>query len=150
MKALATDLSNNILLRGKRDHIKITPMKLQKLLYYVCRDYVKETGQTPINEEFSVWQFGPVLLSVYGEFKGFGKKPITAYAKDASGRSYRVSEEENPVLARVIDVAWAKYKNLTGIELSQMTHQEGAGWYRAYMAGHDKISLEDMQRDTTG
>lgn len=149
MKALSTDLCNNILQRGKLDGVLITPMKLQKIMYYVCRDYVVETGQMPISEDFAVWQYGPVLPSVYGEFKSFGAKPITSYAKDASGHSYKVNESENPILSRVIDVAWAKYKGKSGIELSKMTHQKGSGWYSAYMEGREKISLEDIKNDKT-
>ena len=152
MKALATDLSNNILERGKIDGIKITPMKLQKILYYVCRDYVKATGQMPIGEQFEVWQYGPVLSSVYGEFKDFKDRPITSYAKNANGRSYKVSENDNPTLMRIIDIAWAKYKNLTGIQLSKMTHGSGSGWIRAYLrgGGGSLITVEDMKNDTTG
>ena len=149
MRALATVLCNNILQRGEQEGIDISPMKLQKLLYFVCRDYVRETGQMPISEDFEVWQYGPVLPSVYGEFKTFGARPITCYAKDASGRSYKVSERDNPTLARVIDVVWAKYKNFSGIDLSKKTHQSGSGWYCAYMAGREKISLEDLKNDGT-
>ena len=85
MKALATNLCNNILVRGKEENISITPMKLQKLMYFVCRDYVQATGESPIAEPFEVWKYGPVLPSVYGEFRTFGSKPITEFAKDAMG-----------------------------------------------------------------
>lgn len=147
MKASSIDLCNNILLRGKRDGITITPMKLQKLMYYVCRDYAKETGQIPINEQFEVWQYGPVLPSVYGEFKSFRSNPITSFAKDATGRSYRVNEEENPILAGTLDVVWAKNKYLSGVQLSSKTHQANSGWYRAYMERRNQITLEDMLND---
>lgn len=150
MKALATNLCNNILYRGERDRIQISPMKLQKLLYYLCRDYVKETGQSPIAEQFEVWQYGPVLPSVYGEFKSFGSNPIKAYAKDALGRSYMVSEKENPILAKVLDIVWAKYKNYSGIQLSEMTHKDTSAWYKAYMKGYNYISAEDMKHDESG
>lgn len=149
MKASSTDLCNNILLRGKRDNISVSPMKLQKLMYYVCRDYAKETGQIPINERFEVWQYGPVLPSLYGEFKSFGSRPITSLAKDAAGRSYRVNEKSNPVLASVLDIVWARYRFLSGIELSKKTHQSNSGWYRAYMAHRGQITLEDMLNDNS-
>lgn len=150
MKALATDLCNNILVRGKKENITISPMKLQKLLYYVCRDYVIETGQMPIRECFEVWQYGPVLPSVYGEFKAFGSKPITSYAKDAYGSAQMVSEIANPVLSRVIDIVWAKYKRMTGVELSELTHCKGSAWLKAFLAGEDVIQVEDMLNDTSG
>lgn len=150
MKALAVNLSNNILLRGQQDGFSITPMKLQKLLYYVCCDYVKETGQMPIDEQFEVWQYGPVLPSVYWEFKSFGPNPIKAFAKDASGRARKVSEDDNPTLARILDIVWAKYKRMSGIALSKQTHMAGSGWLKAFLDGRETISLEDMRNDTSG
>lgn len=149
LKALATNLCNNILVRGRREGIPITPMKLQKLMYYVCRDYAKETGESPITEDFEVWQYGPVLPSVYGEFKAFGSNPISEYAKDAEGNAFQVNEAGNPILSRIIDVVWAKYKRLSGIALSKKTHQSGSGWYTAYMNNLQKISVEDMINDRT-
>ena len=149
MKAIATVLSNNILFRGKKENIKITPMKLQKLLYYVCVKYVKETGEMPISERFEVWQYGPVLPSVYETFRKFGSNPITKYSKDASGYSYLVSESKNPILKETIDIIWGKYKRKTGIELSKMTHQPNSGWYRAFMEHREQITDEDMKNDKT-
>jgi uncharacterized phage-associated protein len=61
--------------------MEVTSMKLQKLLYFACRDYLKKTGRELIPEKFAVWQYGPVLVSVYNQFQSFGSKPITEYAK---------------------------------------------------------------------
>lgn len=149
MKALATNLCNNILVRGKDEKIAITPMKLQKLMYFTCRDYVHQTGNTPIGELFEVWKYGPVLPSVYAEFKPFGSNPITSFARDATGKPKKVSESKNPILAQVLDVTWAKYKRFTAVQLSAMTHKEGSGWYRAYMEDRDRITVEDMANDRT-
>lgn len=105
--------------------------------------------EMPIAEKFEVWKYGPVLPSVYAEFKPFGSNPITSFARDATGRPKKVSESKNPILAQVLDVTWAKYKRFTAIQLSTMTHKEGSGWYRAYMEDRDRISLEDMVNDRT-
>lgn len=147
MRASSTVLCNNILLRGLEDGEKITPMKLQKLMYFVCRDYTKQIGSSPISEQFEVWQYGPVLPSVYLEFKPFGAKPITEFARDARGNAYKVSERDNPDLARIIDSVWQKYRRKTGIELSRITHQHTSGWYRAYSDRRSYITEEDLRFD---
>lgn len=149
MKAVATVLSNNILIRAKKERIPVTPMKLQKLLYYTCVKYAQETGQTPISELFEVWQYGPVVPSVYSEFKSFGSSPITKLAQDAKGKSKIVNEGFNPRLKRCIDTVWRKYKDYTGVELSQRTHQRDSGWYAAYQRNDEIISVEDMKNDRT-
>lgn len=147
MKASPTVLCNNILVRGRKDGVKITPMKLQKLMYFVCKEYVKRCHTSPISEQFEVWQYGPVLPSVYSEFKSFGANPITEFAKDASGNAYRVSEQNNPELAMIIDTVWFKYRKKTGIELSEITHKNGSGWYRAFSEKRYYIEEEDMRLD---
>lgn len=150
MKAAATVLCNNILARGRKEKIKISPMKLQKLMYYVCCGYVQQTGELPISELFEVWQYGPVLPSVYEEFKAFHANPIKCYATDAQGTAHIVSERDNPILHSVLCSVWEKHKMKSGIELSKMTHQPNSGWYIAYQEGRENISLEDMKNDKTG
>lgn len=147
MRASPTVLCNNILLRGMNDHQKITPMKLQKLMYFVCRDYTKRFCASPISEQFEVWRHGPVLPSVYSEFKAFGANPITEFARDALGNAFMVSEKDNPELAEIINAVWAKYRTKTGIELSQITHQPQSAWYRAYLEHRQYITEEDMRID---
>lgn len=149
MRAAATVLSNNILVRAKREQIPITPMKLQKLLYYVCVKYVQETGGLPISEHFEVWKYGPVVASVYAEFKPFGSSPIKGFALNAKGKAKMVDEDFNPKLRDCLEYVWHKFKNLSGIELSQRTHQKGSGWYSAYQDDKEAISTENMKNDTT-
>lgn len=147
MRASSTVLCNNILLRGMNNNEKITPMKLQKLMYFVCRDYTKRFNSSPISEQFEVWQYGPVLPSVYSEFKSFGANPITEFARDAQGNAFMVSERDNPDLAQIIDSVWAKYHSKSGIQLSQITHQSNSGWYRAYVENRPYITEGDMRSD---
>lgn len=149
MKAAATVLSNNILVRAKKEKIEITPMKLQKLLYYVCVTYVKETPNTPISENFEVWKYGPVLPSVYVEFRPYGANPIKTLAKNSKGKSTMVDEDANPILSKNLKYVWGKLKYFPGIELSRLTHQKGSGWYEAFQRDEEIIALEDMLNDTT-
>ena len=44
MKASAQNLCNNILIRAHKNKIDVTPMKLQKLLYYICARRVAGMG----------------------------------------------------------------------------------------------------------
>lgn len=149
MRAAATVLSNNILVRAQEEKIDITPMKLQKLLYYVCVKYAKETGNSPISEHFEVWKYGPVVATVYAEFKPFGSKTITKFSQNAMGKSKMVDEDANPILKKCLDYVWNKFKRLSGIELSERTHKRESGWYAAYQKNHTAISTEEMRNDET-
>lgn len=124
-------------------------MKLQKLLYYVCVKYIKETGILPILEYFAVWKYGPVIPSIYTEFKPFGSSPIKGYAYNAKKQSTIVDEDANPLLKSCIDYIWHKFKTCNGTELAKRTHQKGSGWYSAFQKGNEIISTEEMKNDTT-
>ena len=149
MKAAATILSNNILLRARREKIPVTPMKIQKLLYYTCVKYAKETGENPISEQFEVWPYGPVVPSVYNEFKSFKSSPIKGFSRDAQNNVWTVDEDSNPILTDCINYVWSRLKRFSGIDLSNRTHQRGSGWYMAYQADRTTISVEEMIADAT-
>ena len=138
---------NNILQRAFSENIPVTPMKLQKLLYFVSCEYVKETNISMLSEDFSVWQYGPVLPSVYYEFQSFRGNNITKYAQDAEGNSFAYNEESSLPLKRAIDRVWAAFKNMDGVFLSRITHEDGSGWSRAFERQENKISKDDMKAD---
>ncbi len=138
-KASALALSNNILQRGIRDRVKINPMKLQKLLYYVCVMYAKNTGSLPISERFEVWKSGPVLVSVYSEFEPFRSKPITSYSLNVIGEAKTVAESLNPIIRSCLDYVWRKMKGYSAMDLAERSCKKGSGWYSAYQQYKDEI-----------
>lgn len=144
----ATILANNILRRSFEQASPISPMKLQKLLYFIYRDYLKRTGESLFPERFEVWKYGPVISNVYHEFKKAGSGPIVDYSKDSNGDSYLVSEPPGNILTAIIDENWNRYKNVNGIYLSEITHRTGTPWRKAYERGEPFLSEEDIRNDT--
>ncbi|MCI3860123.1 Panacea domain-containing protein [Lactococcus garvieae] len=51
-------------------------LRLQKYLYYFEAMMLVEVGTPLIEEDFEKWQYGPVLPSVYYEYKQFGNADI--------------------------------------------------------------------------
>lgn len=143
----STIVSNNILRRSFNENIPVTPMKLQKILYFVCCEYLKATGCELLSEDFCVWQYGPVLPNVYNEFKAFRGNRITKYAKDADGNSFAYDETASPNLRAAIDLIWAFFKDKSGMELSKITHEDGSGWSNAFENNQPKITKEQMKAD---
>ncbi len=149
MKASAQSLCNNVLTRARKEKIDVTPMKLQKLLYYICVKYVKETGVFPLYEHFEVWKYGPVIPSIYAEFKPFGSSPIKNLTCNAKRKSMMVDEDANPTLKKCINYVWDNLKTYDGVALAKRTHQESGGWYAAYQKRNVIISTEEMKNDRT-
>lgn len=141
-------VSNNILRRAFNDDIAVSPMKLQRLLYFVASEYAKITGSPLLGESFQAWQYGPVVRSVYDEFHSFGGGSIRKFAKDAQGKSYRVNEKHNPALTYAIDRVWQKASNRSPVDLSRVTHLPESAWSKAYEK-QEYIDDNELARDNT-
>lgn len=138
---------NNILQRSFKENVVVTPMKLQKLMYFISCEYIKATNNELLSEDFYVWQYGPVLPTVYNEFKTFRGNQITTYAKDAEGNVFVYNEETSPNLKTSIERIWNSFKNMSGIQLSTITHEDGSGWSKAFSTHQERITKEQMKAD---
>lgn len=96
-------------------------MKLQRLIYFIYKDFLKTTETKLFNEKFETWKYGPVLLSIYYEFGGFKSKPIDKFARDANGNVIVIDLNYDSQINESILKIWNKYKRLNGIELSKLT-----------------------------
>jgi uncharacterized phage-associated protein len=129
----------------------ITPMKLQKLVYYAHGWYAGQMGKPLINEAVEAWQYGPVIPSLYHEFKQFGASVITRKACEFDGSKFQeVSLPEDPSIRKFLENIWGSYGRYTGITLSEMTHATGSPWDTTWnecqgMHGAD-ISFDRIQQ----
>jgi len=95
---------------------EITPMKLQKLLFYV-KVWTLVSGKKMIksSDAFYAWKHGPVNPSIYHKYKEYKNNPI----QDTP--SYTpLSNEEKEVVDFILD----SYGFYNAITLSKATHSE--------------------------
>lgn len=143
-------ISNNILKRAFDEGVPISPMKLQKILYFAASEYAKRTrGQVLLAEQFQPWKFGPVLQSVYSEFKTYGANAIRRYAKDAEGQAYVIDESKDLTLRGTLDEIWSATKGRSAYNLSQITHTRDSAWWDAWRADHPYIVDDALAADRT-
>lgn len=135
--------ANNFLKRGQAENISITTLKLQKLVYFLYRDYLKTTGKLLFSERFETWKKGPVVPSILAEFNSYGASPIKSFATDSRGKCYIIAEEG--AFKDSIDRVWQKYKNYSGDQLSQLTHEEGSAWYKAKENKKQYLDIGDIK-----
>lgn len=137
-------LANTILMMSFDEGISVTPMKLQKLMFFIYSEYLNEYEEPLFIEKFQTWRYGPVLSSIYYEFNAFGAKSITRFARDAVGDVYTVNLKNVPIMG-VIKSVWNKYKQFSGTELSKITHKPGSAWDIAVKDGRKYIDDEDIK-----
>lgn len=95
-------ISNNLLHLSFNENISITPMKLQRLLYLIYRDYLIETNQSLFSERFGAWKYGPALSSIHDNFHQYYDNPITHYYKSCDKIIYQISEKENILFSKIL------------------------------------------------
>ena len=144
-----TLIANNILNRAFAEKCRISPMKLQKILYFVAAEYQKETKRSLFSEWFETWQYGPVLRSVYNEFRPFGRDYITRFAKDAENNSRMINESADPALQRALESVWATTKERSAIELSRITHFENSAWDKSFQSQQPFLTFDNITTDET-
>lgn len=143
---------NEIIRKFIATNQKITPLKLQKMLYLIYAYSLKENkGKKIFAASFHAWEYGPVCVSVYEEFSSFGSNPITSYYKDAKGRSYFPNRDiyENYPFFVAFNTVWNKYARKTGSQLVDITHgNHNTAWFKTRTNGliTDNLILDDVKR----
>lgn len=112
----------------------ITPMKMQKLVYFLHGWHLAVTGKPAIADEFRAWQYGPVEENLYHMLKKHRGSPITAYLKEerAGEETAFVVAKSEEMFHKVLDMVWHKYGHFSAIQLSAMTHEKGTPWDEVY------------------
>ena len=138
-------LANTIIKLAKEDDIIISLMKLQKIMYFVYRDYIQQHPKHMplLSERFAVWGTGPVLISVQEIFKEYSYPHSVSdfYREDGEALGFDLHITTDKLFANVVQNVWNETKNLSGIELARLTQKEECAWYKAYQK--DLWFLED-------
>lgn len=138
-------VANNFLKRGQTENVDITPLKLQKLVYFLYRDYLKRTGELLFTEKFETWKKGPVVPSIYAEFSSYGRLPIRTFATDSRGKCFIVTE--TGVFKECIDRIWRVYGDYSGDALSELTHAKDSAWSKAKDNEQRYLNIEDIKNE---
>ncbi len=94
----------------------LTPMKLQKLCYYVQAIYMAtHNGEPLFEEDFQAWTYGPVITALYQEYKDYGWRSIQ--------EEFELPEIEPEKLESIEEIVEA-YGRYDGAALVTMTHRE--------------------------
>ncbi len=144
-------VANYFLKKSFDTGIEVTPMKALKLVYLAHGWYLGFKEEDLINEVVEAWQYGPVIKSVYREFKAYGNEQISRLASlvesvDNDPFTFRsitpnIGEDKTEIKS-LLNLVWDSYKNYTGLQLSSITHQPNSPWDIVYnqRGGKDKKS----------
>lgn len=99
----AMDFAKYIITVACRKGHDITNLQLQKILYDIQSEYMSFYDSPAFDDEFTAWEYSPVVLNVYDQFCGYGGMPIRlAFDVDIPDDDKAII---NPIIERDWDLA---------------------------------------------
>ena len=106
-----------------------TNLDIQKLAYFCHGWHLALLGRPLVDEDFDAWRFGPVLPSVYHQFKVFSSNPIPVDHPFVQWQPpLDVNSDSSQLIDRVLDV----YGNAGSFQLVSMSHAPDGPWAKAW------------------
>jgi len=112
----------------------MSPMKVQKLVYFAHGWHLALNEGVPlISDSIQAWTYGPVIEGLYHDLKEFQSShipsPVPTYTfKDGTVSSTTETVTDPDDLALLKEILRV-YGKLSGIQLSNLTHQNGTPWH---------------------
>ncbi len=125
----------------------LTNLKLVKLIYISQGLSLAFFNKPLFEENIEAWMYGPIVPSIYNEFKHFGKSKITAKSVeldinfDSDDWDFEFKEpkltDENS--KKVVQLTWNWYKDIPAGKLIGLTHSKGTPWSLTYVPNENKV-----------
>jgi uncharacterized phage-associated protein len=137
----AIAVANRLIDLAEEDGNQLTNLQVIKLVYF-CHAWMLGLYERPLIEQpIEAWRFGPVIRDVYQSFKNHRGEPIQAKA-GVPAANFDDKEED------LIRQVYRKYGYLSGIRLSELTHEEGTPWHKVWRRnGQDSIIPRSLMQE---
>lgn len=124
----------------------LTNLALNKILYFAHAWHLAKHGEALLAPPFEAWEHGPVIPSIYHQFKSNKNQPISNRATKIdldTGEDVRVrvelSESCKVYLREMLDF----YGDKPGSVLRNMSHEKGAPWDNVWSTGGTGMQIPD-------
>ncbi|MCD7824027.1 MAG: DUF4065 domain-containing protein [Oscillospiraceae bacterium] len=114
----------------------ITNLKLQKILYFVQAEFLVKKHTPCFSEDIYAWNYGPVVPSVYREYKVYGGSSIPSFSK-RDRKEYGIADSDMELINEVVK----QCQRYSASELVEITHDQ-APWKDAFRNGTGIIKKE--------
>lgn len=132
---------------------EISVLKLVKLCY-IAQGFSLAVLDRPIfnDDRIEAWRYGPVVPSIYHEFKHFKKGSITEKSKFLALNSNFDFIEETPKLTdendkKIVEIVWNMYGKFSPGELVDLTHKNGTPWDLTYRPNSNNVIPNELIKE---
>lgn len=126
-----SDIAKYFLLRTQEDGELVSPLKMQKMVYFAYVLYLlKKKGKEKLfSDKIEAWSNGPVIPALYKDLKKYGSSPINADKYVNVSLNYFAENYPSDIL-ETLDETYERCASLTAFELTAASHQQKA-WLEA-------------------
>lgn len=145
-------IANYFLSRRKQRGLNpVTQMKLQKLVYFAHGWHLAFWEKPLIDEMVEAWEYGPVVPTLYHEFKEYGAREIPRLATDWNPETSDwditpLIDTSDDQVAQLLDRVIVVYGNRSAVALSALTHVDESPWKKT-VEKHPGIRHVDIPND---
>ena len=130
-------VANYLIERARQRGEMLTPMKVQKLVYFAHGWNLAINDQPLLRERIEAWKYGPVVPALYEELREFGSRPIPAPVEVMRVEANRLAvlqptldaaDGDTSATKELLDRVWDVYGHYSAVQLSNATHAPGSPW----------------------
>lgn len=139
----ALEIAKYIVLKCINDKHPISNLQLQKILYYIQKNFLQSKNERAFADDIEAWQFGPVVPNVYYHFCAFGSMSIIFYLGT-------LLNEINYDDKSSIDAIVEEKRKINVWDLVNDTHKPNGAWAKIYKNGegnHHVIPINLIQKE---
>jgi uncharacterized phage-associated protein len=138
----AVDIAKYLISKAKEEadgetHV-ISPLKLQKILYYTQGWYLGMYGEPLFSENIYAWKYGPVVQEIYQKYKSFGSENLAI--NPTVDLSFIIGDGS---IKNHLDKVWNTYKSDTAEKLVTRTHNSEP-WLEAFKNPFNDVIEKDV------
>lgn len=126
----------------EKDNKMPTQLHIQKLMFLFEAYYMNMENTDKLYDcNYQAWNFGPVAIPLYKEFKIYGKSGIKI-TKEERDWGNQISKEKKRLMKELYDA----FKGFSAMQLINFTHAEGSPWKKAWdIKTYSEIPKKDIK-----
>lgn len=134
-------LCNWFIQQASQAGVLLTPVKLNHLVILTDWWYLHKTGGFLINEKTEAWLSGPILPSIYHEYKDQSPYSTIEYPS----RRQPPLEEDTDIFP-FLEHIWKRYAKYTAQQLSRINMAPNSPWQQAQRK-HEKAHRQQITKE---
>ena len=129
-------IANEFIRRGLDEGRRLTPMHVQKLVFFAHARLLAFYKKPLIMQTFEAWEHGPVVRSLYDDLRSYGGQGVTEVIPLPAKEQALIQDHG------AIDWCYKTYGHVSALTLSDLTHSPDGPWAhtgRNAIISNDKI-----------